>query len=101
VEENPKIFSCATDSTEITAEVNKAREIFTKMFPGEEFLPKAPDASEENEDDEEEDELDQAVAVEERTDGDPEPAEAKDDTLASQPHDSLNGISSNEGDGDK
>lgn len=40
------VFSCAVSSTEITEHVDKAKAIFSKMYPNEEFLPKAPDPAE-------------------------------------------------------
>jgi RAB protein geranylgeranyltransferase component A len=45
LEDHKNIFSCATSSTEITDHVKKARQVFEKMYPGEDFLPKAPDAA--------------------------------------------------------
>ncbi|CAG7669067.1 unnamed protein product [Allacma fusca] len=44
-ERDSKIFYCATASTEITGEIRRAQEIFTSMYPEEEFLPKASDGS--------------------------------------------------------
>jgi hypothetical protein len=44
-----KILGCATGSTEINSQVEKAKEIFLRMYPDEEFLPKAPDMAEDME----------------------------------------------------
>ena len=40
--QNPRIFQCNSSSTELKDHVGKAREIFSRMFPDAEFLPKAP-----------------------------------------------------------
>jgi len=42
-----KVLSCTTGMSNITSQVDKAKEIFHRMFPDEEFLPKAPDMAEE------------------------------------------------------
>ena len=48
-QEDGRIFDCSSFSTEITAEIVRAREMFHSMYPDEEFLPKAADGSEEAE----------------------------------------------------
>jgi len=50
----PNVFSGAVGSTLISSYVFKAKQIFSRLFPDEEFLPRAPDPSEDKEEEGEE-----------------------------------------------
>jgi len=39
---HPNVFHAYSPSTELKEHVDKGRDIFSRMFPGEDFLPKAP-----------------------------------------------------------